>query len=132
MKSKRYSMTNKQVVYSKKIECAYPISVHEWNKIKQLISGMQPPAKIWSVAYSICIGFFISGIFSLIASYNNESIELWLKNVYLVVTIISLCAGIIFLILDQSRDDKNSTSRQNVLNEMASIEAQYEAPEQDI
>ena len=45
-------MTNKQVVYSKKIECAYPISVHEWNKIKQLISGMQPPAKIWSVAYS--------------------------------------------------------------------------------
>ena len=132
MKSKRYSMTNKQVVYSKKIEGADPISVHEWNKIKQLISGMQPPAKIWSVAYSICIGFFISGIFSLIASYNNESIELWLKNVYLVVTIISLCAGIIFLILDLSRDDKNSTSRQNVLNEMASIEAQYEAPEQDI
>lgn len=93
---------------------------------------MQPPVKIWSVAYSICIGFFISGIFSLIASYNNESIELWLKNVYLAVTIISLCAGIIFLILDLSRDDKNSTSRQNVLNEMASIEAQYEAPEQDI
>ena len=55
-----------------------------------------------------------------------------MKNVYLVVTIISLCAGIIFLILDLSRDDKNSTSRQNVLNEMASIEAQYEAPEQDI
>ena len=64
MKSKRYSMTNKQVVYSKKIECAYPISVHEWNKIKQLISGMQPPAKIWSVAYSICIGFLFQA-FSL-------------------------------------------------------------------
>jgi hypothetical protein len=117
-----FNFTTDYVVYPIREQGIYPIRESDWFRIKRLTKNIIPPLRIFEILASGFVGVTGSALLSIIAFYNTSSVDPSLIMIAWATLICSLVLSIVLFIIDSQQKRIVTTSVENVIQEMDSIE----------
>jgi hypothetical protein len=110
-----------------KHQAAFPIPVSEWERLKSRIKRICPERKCYQVLSSLFFGVFASAIVALVPLSNTKaSLNPWVLPTTWVVLVGSGVLGIALAVIDAQQKKVISESTTSVIEEMESLESQYQ------
>ncbi len=114
--------TQDYVVFKAKEQGIYPIPEREWARLKDRISRIYPPKKVYQFLSSLFFGVCITAIFTLIALESAANLSRWVLPTTWAILLSSFVLGWVLLALDKQQKEIIGSSTDDILREMESIE----------
>jgi hypothetical protein len=128
--SDELKFNQENVLYQFKKQSHYPVSNHDWSKLKSTVSRCKTKEKRYFKDTSMMLfGVFLSSVLSLTTLYNTKNIASWILSTNWILLISSLFIAIACTYFDSQQIKLSNLDIDIVFQEMSNIEEKYTNPD---
>jgi len=100
----------------------FPVSRKDWDRIKKMVDRIISPTSFWQIAWPASFGIAFSALISALTiieeGHSNKALCYWIFVLFLFI-------GLFSLLIDKTRREASTATKEQVKEEMAEMEKPY-------